>query len=68
LVDIDTESIQYLHQKYPDLGEKIVEADYLKTDFAPSWKGLMLLPGIFLTTFLPRSSLKYWNKETTSQR
>lgn len=34
LVDIDRESVKYLHEKYPDLGEKIIEADFLKTDFA----------------------------------
>lgn len=34
LVDIDSESIQYLHNKYPDLGDKIIEADFLKGDFA----------------------------------
>lgn len=34
LVDIDSESVRYLHQKYPDLGDKIIEADFLKGDFA----------------------------------
>lgn len=34
LVDIDRESIKYLNNKYPDLGDKIIEADFLKTDFA----------------------------------
>ncbi|MAN87931.1 MAG: 16S rRNA (adenine(1518)-N(6)/adenine(1519)-N(6))-dimethyltransferase [Algoriphagus sp.] len=30
LIDIDSESIAYLHQKYPQLGGKIIEGDYLK--------------------------------------
>ncbi len=34
LVDIDSESIQYLHKKHPDLGDKIIEADFLQGDFA----------------------------------
>jgi 16S rRNA A1518/A1519 N6-dimethyltransferase RsmA/KsgA/DIM1 with predicted DNA glycosylase/AP lyase activity len=34
LVDIDKESIKYLREKYPDLGEKIIEADFLRKDFA----------------------------------
>ncbi|UJP64485.1 16S rRNA (adenine(1518)-N(6)/adenine(1519)-N(6))-dimethyltransferase RsmA [Mongoliitalea daihaiensis] len=47
LVDIDTESIAYLHQKYPDLGEKIIEADYLKKDFAPLMQGDYAVVGNF---------------------
>lgn len=34
LVDIDRESIKYLQEKYPDLGKKIIEADFLRKDFA----------------------------------
>ena len=30
LVDIDKESVAYLNKKYPDLGPKIIEADFLK--------------------------------------
>jgi 16S rRNA (adenine1518-N6/adenine1519-N6)-dimethyltransferase len=32
LVDIDKESVAYLHKKYPALGSKIIEADFLKQD------------------------------------
>src|SRR5690606_34674788 len=32
LVDVDAESVVYLHQKYPDLGSFIIEADFLKAD------------------------------------
>ncbi|MCL6260597.1 16S rRNA (adenine(1518)-N(6)/adenine(1519)-N(6))-dimethyltransferase RsmA [Aquiflexum sp. TKW24L] len=34
LVDIDRDSIKYLREKYPSLGEKIIEADFLRKDFA----------------------------------
>ncbi|WP_268034797.1 16S rRNA (adenine(1518)-N(6)/adenine(1519)-N(6))-dimethyltransferase RsmA [Algoriphagus sp. PAP.12] len=34
LIDIDSESIAYLNQKYPQLKEKIIEGDYLKEDFS----------------------------------
>ena len=47
LVDIDAESIVYLHAKYSDLGEKIIEADYLKKDFAPIMKGPYVVAGNF---------------------
>ncbi|MCH7397061.1 16S rRNA (adenine(1518)-N(6)/adenine(1519)-N(6))-dimethyltransferase RsmA [Belliella sp. DSM 107340] len=35
LVDIDKESIAYLNIKYPKLGDKIIEGDYLKENFEP---------------------------------
>ncbi|MFD2203360.1 16S rRNA (adenine(1518)-N(6)/adenine(1519)-N(6))-dimethyltransferase RsmA [Shivajiella indica] len=47
LVDIDSESIQYLHKKYPDLGDKIIEADYLKSDFSTIMKGPYAIAGNF---------------------
>lgn len=34
LIEIDRESIAYLHQKYPLLGDRIIEGDYLKYDAA----------------------------------
>lgn len=34
LIDIDSESIAYLYQKYPQLKERIIEGDYLKEDFS----------------------------------
>jgi 16S rRNA (adenine1518-N6/adenine1519-N6)-dimethyltransferase len=32
LVDIDAESIEFLHQKYPSMGERIIFADFLRQD------------------------------------
>ncbi|HSF54610.1 MAG TPA: 16S rRNA (adenine(1518)-N(6)/adenine(1519)-N(6))-dimethyltransferase RsmA [Algoriphagus sp.] len=34
LIEIDRESIAYLHKKYPQLGDRIIEGDYLKYDAA----------------------------------
>ncbi|WP_291781844.1 16S rRNA (adenine(1518)-N(6)/adenine(1519)-N(6))-dimethyltransferase RsmA [Cecembia sp.] len=47
LVDIDTESIRYLHQRYPNLGTKIIEGDYLKQDFSILMKGSYAVIGNF---------------------
>lgn len=33
LVDIDTESYQFLQKKYPQLGQKLINADFLEMDF-----------------------------------
>ena len=33
LIDIDTESYQYLQKKYPDLGGRLINADFLELDF-----------------------------------
>ena len=34
LIEIDRESIAYLHQKYPSLQDKVIEGDFLKFDFS----------------------------------
>ncbi|MBS9524092.1 16S rRNA (adenine(1518)-N(6)/adenine(1519)-N(6))-dimethyltransferase RsmA [Litoribacter alkaliphilus] len=47
LVDVDTESIAYLHKKYPQLGEKIIEADFLKHDFGKVIEGDYAVVGNF---------------------
>lgn len=47
LVDIDSESIRYLHKKYPNLDEKIIEGDFLKGDFATLMKGPYAIVGNF---------------------
>ena len=47
LVDIDRDSIKYLHTKYPDLGDKIIEADFLKTDFAAIMNDSYAIAGNF---------------------
>jgi 16S rRNA (adenine1518-N6/adenine1519-N6)-dimethyltransferase len=32
LIEIDTESVEYLHQHYPELGSRIIYGDFLKLD------------------------------------
>jgi 16S rRNA (adenine1518-N6/adenine1519-N6)-dimethyltransferase len=39
LIDIDTESYQYLQKKYPQLGNKLINADFLEMDFAAFFTG-----------------------------
>lgn len=34
LIEIDRESIAYLHKKYPSLQDKVIEGDFLKFDFS----------------------------------
>jgi 16S rRNA (adenine1518-N6/adenine1519-N6)-dimethyltransferase len=47
LVDIDTESIAYLNKKYPDLSDKIIEADFLQHDFGKVIEGEYAVAGNF---------------------
>lgn len=47
LIDIDRESIDYLHQKYPQLGSKIIEGDYLKEDFSKVFPEKYAIAGNF---------------------
>lgn len=47
LIDIDSESIAYLYQKYPQLKEKIIEGDYLKEDFSSDLPDKYAIAGNF---------------------
>jgi 16S rRNA (adenine1518-N6/adenine1519-N6)-dimethyltransferase len=47
LVEIDKESIQFLHSKYSHLGERIIEADYLKKDLSAVLKSPYAIAGNF---------------------
>ena len=47
LVDIDKESVSYLHKKYPKLGDKIIAGDYLKMDFASIMQAPYIVAGNF---------------------
>src|SRR5690554_2432221 len=47
LLDIDPESIAYLHQKYPELEGKIIRADFLKHDIARLMGGKFIVIGNF---------------------
>ncbi len=47
LIDIDTESYQYLQKKYPRLGDRLINADFLDMDFASYFSGPMAIIGNF---------------------
>ena len=38
LIDIDTESYEFLQKKYPDLGERLINDDFLEMDFSRVFK------------------------------
>jgi 16S rRNA (adenine1518-N6/adenine1519-N6)-dimethyltransferase len=47
LIDIDTESYLFLQKKYPDLGEKLLNADFLKLDFTAVFQKPFAIIGNF---------------------
>src|ERR1700743_952530 len=47
LIDIDTESYEFLQKKYPQLGSRLINADFLEMDFAAYFKGPMGIIGNF---------------------
>jgi len=47
IIEIDHESIEYLHQTYPSLGDKLQEGDFLKTDLDSVFSGSYALIGNF---------------------
>ncbi|WP_425639246.1 16S rRNA (adenine(1518)-N(6)/adenine(1519)-N(6))-dimethyltransferase RsmA [Algoriphagus yeomjeoni] len=47
LIDIDKESIVYLHKKYPELGDKIIEGDFLKMNLEDLFTDKFAIVGNF---------------------
>src|ERR1700760_2443547 len=47
LVDIDTESYEFLQKKYPQLGSRLINTDFLEMDFGAIFKGPMGIIGNF---------------------
>src|ERR1700761_8111225 len=47
LVDIDTESYDFLKKKYPQLGSRLLNADFLEMDFAAIFNGPLGMIGNF---------------------
>lgn len=47
LIDIDTESYQYLKKKYPQLGSRLINADFLDMDFSAYFSGPLAIIGNF---------------------
>jgi len=47
LIDIDTESYEFLQKKYPELGSRLINADFLAMDFAAALNGPLAIIGNF---------------------
>lgn len=47
LIDIDTESYEFLQKKYPELGKRLINADFLEMDFAAAFTGPIGIIGNF---------------------
>ena len=47
LIDIDTESYEYLQKKYPNLGRRLINADFLEMDFGAFFTGPLAIIGNF---------------------
>lgn len=47
LIDVDTESYEYLDRKYPDLGGRLINADFLQLDFHSLFTGKVAVIGNF---------------------
>lgn len=47
LIDIDNESYEYLRKKYPDLGEKLINGDFLELNFREIFPGSFAIIGNF---------------------
>lgn len=47
LIDIDVESIAFLAQKYPQLGERLISGDFLKLNLTPIFPGKFAVIGNF---------------------
>src|ERR1700748_690431 len=45
LIDIDTESYEFLQKKYPQLGTRLLNADFLELDFAKQFNGPLAVIG-----------------------
>jgi len=47
LIDIDTESYEFLQKKYPQLGNRLLNADFLELDFESKFSGPVAVIGNF---------------------
>ncbi len=47
LVDIDAESIDYLRDRYPQLGPRLIQGDFLRLDFGAYFSGQLAIIGNF---------------------
>ncbi len=47
MIDVDTESYEFLGQKYPQLGSKLINGDFLKLNFEDTFAGQVAVIGNF---------------------
>ena len=47
LIDLDTESFEFLNKKYPDLGSRLINGDFLELDFREVFAGQFGIIGDF---------------------
>lgn len=47
LIDLDGESVEYLDRKYPQLGERLINGDFLELDFSAVFAGPVAVIGNF---------------------
>ena len=47
LIDLDTESFEFLNKKYPDLGSRLINGDFLELDFREVFAGRFGIIGNF---------------------
>ena len=47
LIDVDSESVQFLHDKYPELGDRLIHGDFLALDFDAHVDGNLAIIGNF---------------------
>jgi len=47
LIDLDAESVEYLHKQYPQLGNRLINGDFLELDFKTIFKGQFAIIGNF---------------------
>lgn len=47
LIDLDTESFEFLNKKYPDLGRRLINGDFLELDFREVFAGQFGIIGNF---------------------
>src|SRR3546814_8155733 len=47
LIDVDNESVQFLRDKYPDLGDRLIHGDFLTMEFGTHVDGKLAVIGNF---------------------
>lgn len=47
LIDVDSESVQFLRSKYPQVGDRLIHGDFLALDFAAYFVGKLAVIGNF---------------------